>query len=79
MEMVRFEVSNNLIPTFVFTFSRLQKPLKKGFVLIYKGWAIEKCTKTPFKMFWRPRKEQNKSGYFFLKHPISKKNCGTYL
>ena len=29
MEMVRFEVSNNLIPTFVFTFSRLQDPLKK--------------------------------------------------
>ena len=25
-------------------------------------------------MFWRPRNEQNKSGYFFFKHPVEKKN-----
>ena len=36
----------------------------------YKEWAVEKCTETPFKMFWKPRNEQNESGYFFLKHPV---------
>ena len=36
-----------------------------------KGWAVEKCTEAVLKMFWKPRNEQNKSRYFFLKHPVS--------
>ena len=35
-----------------------------------KGWAVEKCTEPLFKMFQKPRNEQNQSGYFFLKHPV---------
>ena len=35
-----------------------------------KDWAVEKCTEPLFKMFWKPRNEQNKSGYFLLKHPV---------
>ena len=42
MEMVKFEVSNNLIPTFVFTFSRLQKPLKKRFCAVFNTPACAK-------------------------------------
>ena len=30
-----------------------------------KDWAVEKCTEPVFKMFWKPRNEQNKCGYFF--------------
>ena len=42
MEMVRFEVSNNWIPTFVFTFSRLQKPLKKRVGTVFNTPACAK-------------------------------------
>ena len=27
-------------------------------------------------MFWKPRKGQNKSGYFFLKHPVGCQGWG---
>ena len=36
-----------------------------------KEWAVEKCTEPVFKMFLKPRNEQNKSGYFFVKHPVA--------
>ena len=35
MEMLRFKVSNNLISTFVFTFSRFQNPLKKRVCTVF--------------------------------------------
>ena len=35
-----------------------------------KDWAVEKCTEPVFKMFRKPRNEQNKSRYFFLKRPV---------
>ena len=35
-----------------------------------KDWAVEKCTEPVFKMFRKPRNEQNKSWYFFLKRPV---------
>ena len=38
----------------------------------YKDWALEKCTETPFRLFWEPRNEQNKSGYFFFETPCSR-------
>ena len=39
-----------------------------------KGWAVEKCTEAVLKMFWKPRNEQNKSRYFFLKRPVVTKD-----
>ena len=36
-----------------------------------KDWAVEKCTEPVFKMFRKPRNEQNKSWYFFLKRPVA--------
>ena len=34
-----------------------------------KDWAVEKCTDPVFKMFWKPRNEQDKSDFFF-KRPV---------
>ena len=36
-----------------------------------KDWAVEKCTEPVFKMFQKPRNEQNKSRYFYLKRPVA--------
>ena len=36
-----------------------------------KDWAVEKCTETPFKTFWKPRNEKNKSRYFFFETPCN--------
>ena len=36
----------------------------------WKDWAVEICTDLVFKMFWKPRNEQNKSQYYFLKNPV---------
>ena len=36
-----------------------------------KDWAVENCTEPVFKMFRKPRNEQNKSRYFFLKGPVA--------
>ena len=39
-------------------------------MLFLDSAKVKKCTEPLFKMFSRPRNKQNKSGYFFLKHPV---------